>query len=309
MSRISQPTVTQVRLAFMVTALGGLLFTFDLPLLRLSQAGQWTMIFTRGMFLFTAISMMWWMARVRGDKTPFIAGGAGLLVILTSTIGNMSYIGAALNTNAANVVFIIALTPVIAAAMSRVILGERVHPVTWLATAIAFLGVGIIAWDGISAGRVAGDALALVSAFCSASAFTVIRATGKKVATSLAIGSLISALIAVVFFPVSLGSLAASGEYGIAAWIWLGINGFIAIPLATVLLASGPRVLPSADVGMFFLLETVLTPVWIWLIFGEKLSSTVLVGGAIVIATLVIHSWWRLALSLRQPMPNALPSL
>ena len=59
MSRVTQPSVRQIRIAFLITALGGLLFTFDLPLLRLSQADQWTMVFTRGIFLFLSISAVW----------------------------------------------------------------------------------------------------------------------------------------------------------------------------------------------------------------------------------------------------------
>ncbi len=54
--------------------------------------------------------------------------------------------------------------------------------------------------DGIQGGHVLGDMLALVSAVCTAAAFTIIRASGKNVATSLAVGSLSSALIALVFF-------------------------------------------------------------------------------------------------------------
>lgn len=303
-----QPTAGQIRVAFLITALGGLLLTFDLPLLRLANVDQWTMVFARGLMLFTAIACIWMIARKRGgEQAPFIAGGAGLLVAFTSAIGNMSYIGAVMQTNAANVVFIIALTPVIAAAMSRLILGEKVHMFTWIATAISFVGAGIIAGDGLQTGQAAGDLLALASAFCSAAAFTVIRATGKKVATSLALGSLTSALIAFAFFNVTPATLLGDGFYGVPAWGWLALNGFIAIPLATIFLASGPRVLPTADVSMFFLLETVLTPLWIWLIFGEVPSTSVLIGGIIVITTLVIHSWWRLSLSVRHQPVRLMP--
>ena len=306
MSRKPQPTNGQIRVAFLITALGGLLFTFDLPLLRLANADQWTMVFARGILLFTAITGVWLLARNRGGgQAPFIAGGAGLLVAVTSTAGNISYIGAVVQTNAANVVFIIALTPVIAAVLSRLILGEKVHVLTWIATAFSFIGVAIIAWDGLQSGRTTGDLLALTSAFCSASAFTVIRATGKKVATSLALGSLSSAIIAVGFFTVTPLALLGEGFYGVPAWGWLALNGFIAIPLATVLLASGPRVLPAADVSMFFLLETVLTPVWVWLIFGELPGPAVMIGGAIVITTLVIHSGWRLSLSVKHQPPRS----
>lgn len=299
MASLLRPSAGEIKVAFLVTALGGLLFTLDLPLLRLSMADQWTMVFTRGLFLFSAIAGAWGIMRLLGRQTaPFIVGGAGLAVALASAVGNMCYIGAVVHTDAANVVFIIALTPVIAAAMSHVLLRERVHPFTWAATAAAFLGAALITSEGLRTGNWAGDGLAFASAFCSAAIFTIIRATGSKVATSLAVGSLASALVAAVFFGISPSSLLQSGAFGVPAWAWLALNGLIAIPLATVLLARGPRVLPSADVSMFFMLETVLTPVWIWLLFGEVPGERVLLGGAVVVSALLAHSVWRLRVSL-----------
>lgn len=295
---LTQPSSHQVRVALILTGLGGLLFTLDLPLLRLSLADQWTMVFTRGLFLFTAISASWLFSNWRGRETPpFIAGKAGLAVALTSTIGNTAYIGAVTHTDAANVVFLIALTPLLAAALSRLVLGERVHMMTWTATLTALCGAGLIASQGLHTGNWAGDALALVSATCSATIFTIIRATRSKVATSLALGSLSSAMLALLVFGVTPAAILAPGSWGLPAWFWLALNGLVAIPLATVLLAQGPRVLPSADVSMFFMLETVLTPVWVWLLFGEVPSPPVLQGGAIIIITLLVHSWWRLRLS------------
>jgi drug/metabolite transporter (DMT)-like permease len=162
------------------------------------------------------------------------------------------------------------------------------------------MGVAIIVWDGVGAGKVFGDLLALVSACCTAGAFTIIRASKKNVATSLAVGSLVSALVALIFFDVSPASLLAPASFGVPGWIWVALNGLVAIPLASTLIANGPRFLPSADVSMFFLLETVLTPVWIWLIFAEAPTRTVLIGGLIVILTLAAHSCWRLQTTLRR---------
>ncbi len=170
------------------------------------------MVFTRGIFLFVAITTAWAFARsYRRERTPFIDGWAGLTVVLTSTVGNMAYIGAVVQTDAANVVFIIALTPVIAATLSRLVLGERVHPFTWIATIVAFIGAGVIVRDGLQGGHAAGDMLAFLSAFCSASALTIIRASGKNVATSFGVGSLFSALLAVTLFGAAPLSLGAAG--------------------------------------------------------------------------------------------------
>ncbi len=306
MSFDSSPSGRQVGAAFFITALGGLLFTFDLPLLRLSMADQWTMIFVRGLLLFTTLSFGWAVARWMGDRAPYIAGGAGIAVACASTIGNMSYIGAVVHAPAANVVFLIALTPVIAATLSHVVLGEKVHAYTWSATILALCGATLIASQGIDSGHWVGDGLAMVSAFCSATILTIIRATGRKVATSLALGSLASSIIALTCFHIVPSTLLGMGAFGVPTLLWLGLNGLLVMPLATVLLARGPRLLPSADVSMFFMLETILTPIWTWMLFAEAPSPRVLAGGLLLILTLLAHSWWRLAISLR-PTPDLVP--
>ncbi len=298
----------KVSAALLITGLGGLLFTFDLPLLRLAMADQWTMVFVRGLMLFATLSAAWLVARAMGDRTPFLAGAAGIAVAAASALGNISYIGAVVSAPAANVVFLVALTPVIAAALSHLVLGEKVHPYTWGATLLALGGAGVIASQGIVRGNWVGDGLAVVSAFCSATILTIIRATGKKVATSLALGSLASSILALAVFDVSPLSLLEPGGFGIPALVWLALNGLVAMPLATALLARGPRLLPSADVGMFFMMETVLTPLWAWFLFGEVPTGRVMMGGALLIVTLLVHSGWRLAVSLRPlGVPHANP--
>ena len=299
MSFENSPSGRQIGAAFILTACGGLLFTFDLPLLRLSMADQWTMVFVRGLLLFATLSFGWFMARLMGDRAPFLAGAAGIAVACTSTIGNISYIGAVVHAPAANVVFLIALTPVIAASLSHLVLGEKVHAYTWGATILALCGAALITSQGIDSGHWVGDALAIASAFCSATILTIIRATGRKVATSLALGSLASSLIALTLFGIVPSSLLGTGAFGLPSLLWLGLNGLLVMPLATVLLARGPRILPSADVSMFFMLETILTPIWTWMLFAEMPSPRVLMGGLLLIVTLLAHSWWRLAVSLR----------
>ena len=299
----SQPSGRQIGAAFFITALGGLLFTFDLPLLRLSMADQWTMVFVRGILLFSTLSFGWLVARWMGDRAPYLAGGAGIAVACASTLGNISYIGAVVHAPAANVVFLIALTPVIAASLSHIVLGEKVHAYTWCATLLALCGATLIASQGIDSGHWIGDFLAVISAFCSATILTIIRATGRKVATSLALGSLASSIIALSFFHIVPSTLFGLGAFGLPTLLWLGLNGLMVMPLATVLLARGPRLLPSADVSMFFMLETILTPVWTWMLFGEAPSPRVLAGGLLLIVTLLAHSWWRLAVSMRPATP------
>lgn len=270
----------------LLTGLGGVLFTFDIPLLRLADADQWTMIFARGLFLAAAITAWWFFYyRARGQKVPFINGKAGVIVAITNTLANIMFIAAVTQTTAANLVFILALNPIFCAVLAWMFLNERIHFWTWLAVGLSFFGVSIIVWDGLTTGTFIGDALALAVALCTATALTVIRKTGKNVVTSLAVGSFASAIIASFW--------AAPLAMSAAGWGWVGLNGLLVIPLASALIALGPRYLPAPEVAMFFLLDTVLTPLWIWMIFSELPTTQSMIGGALVIATLSVHSFWR----------------
>ncbi len=311
----SSNTDSAVRFGLLITTIGGLLFTIDLPLLRMAGGDKWSMGVARGLFLFISISAVWFFMRQRnGDKSPYIHGKAAWAVVFTNTIANIAYMAAVVETNAANVVFIIALVPVLTAVFSRIFIQEPIHMFTWIATVLALVGVGIIVREGLSLGKAWGDLFALICATCTAAAFTIIRASGKNVATSLALGSLMSALVSLGVLIVaapsisdSLATLHNAAYLGMPTWFWVALNGLIFIPLASSLIANGPRYLPSADVSMFFLLETVLTPVWIWLLFAEAPTSQVLTGGAIVIITLVGHSLWRLGSTLKSAPTPAYP--
>jgi drug/metabolite transporter (DMT)-like permease len=277
-----------------------LLFTLDLPLLRMAGNDKGTLIFVRGIFLFLSITVVWFFVNARSaTKLPYLAGWAGVAVMVTNAMANVALISANTITTTANVAFIIALVPLLTAIFSRIFIKEPVHLVTWAATIFALEGVGVIFWDSLRFGNVLGDLLALLCACCTAAAFTIIRASKKNVATSLALGSLISAVFAYFTMPVDLSTLASQITLGANGWVWLGLNGLLVIPLASTLIANAPRYLPSADVSMFFLLETLLAPVWVWLIFSEKPSWAVIVGGTVVIATLLAHSLWRLSTTLQ----------
>ena len=62
----------------------------------------------------------------------------------------------------------------------------------------------------------------------------------------------------------------------------------VAIPFVLVTLA--PRYITAAEVNLFFLLETILGPLWVWLIIKEQPSFETIIGGSIIIVTIVTHS-------------------
>ena len=263
-----------------------MLYTFDIPLLRLAKADPSTLIFARGILLLVAITILWIaINRYRKSRTPFINGLAGVTVAVTSILANMMFLTAVNRTTAANLVFILALNPVFCAVFAWLFLREKMHRWTWAAIFLAFAGVGVIVWDGLKAGTYVGDILAVGVAMCMAIALTVVRKTRKNLITSLAIGSLASALC-VSFW-------AEPASLPLTSWGWIAINGLVVVPLGAGLIAVGPRYLPAPEVAMFFLLDVVFTPIWMWLILHELPTFRAFIGGLIVFLTLLAHSTWR----------------
>ncbi len=79
--------------------------------------------------------------------------------------------------------------------------------------------------------------------------------------------------------------------------IWLLLMGFAVITPATALITLGPRYISAPEVGLLFLLETAFGPLWVWLVLSETPSALSLLGGFIVVASLMIHALWGLRLS------------
>ncbi|MFZ5674232.1 MAG: DMT family transporter [Pseudomonadota bacterium] len=287
------------RRGLLLTAIGAVLFTFDVPLIRLAATeNPWTLMFARGLLLFLAMTVLW-MVFQRGwrGSVAYISGAGGIIAAISSTLANLMFLAAVTETTAANLVFIIGLNPVICAVLAWIVLKEHVPWQTWLAIALALFGVGIIGWGGHIAGTSKGDLLAFGVACCMAVTLTAARWSGKNIMTSLAIGALASACIAAFWAePAALPPV---------SWGWLAVNALIVVPVAMALLIIGPRYLPASEVAMFFLLELILTPLWMWLIFGETPTREAFIGGTIVFFTLLGHSIWRLTSGGRSPVVTA----
>lgn len=282
----------------MLSFLGGMLLSFDVPLLKLSGADTWTIIYVRGTMLFVAMFLFWlFVNRLRDNKTRFINGKTGYVIAILAGVANIMFVASISLTSVANVVFILAFNPMFAGLLGRIFLKERLGPATWIAIGCSLSGVLLIVGEGLQIGTWQGDLLALGVAIIMAASLTIIRYSGTNQSLSVGAGHLLSAIVAAPF--------ALPGSLSAAGWGWLAINGFLVAPAATALLLIGPRYVAAAVVAMFFLLETVLTPIWMWAIFAEKPTTLSMIGGAIVIASLIAHSLWRFKTKRRDaPVPQ-----
>ena len=63
----------------------------------------------------------------------------------------------------------------------------------------------------------------------------------------------------------------------------------VAIPFVLVTIA--PRFITAAEVNLFFLLETILGPIWVWIVIKEQPNLETILGGLVIIITIGIHSF------------------
>ncbi len=209
-------------------------------------------------------------------------GVAGVAVSLCVATASASFIAALNHASVARVLFILAVAPVLAALLARVTLGEPITRRSVVAMAVALAGVTLML-GAPGEGSVAGDGLAFLAA-SSFAAMVVITRWRHDVSMAPAT-CLSQAILVAAFLP-----FASPGEIGGDDVGWLAALGIGQIGLGFALLTVGARLIPAAQVGLITLLEVVLGPVWVWLALDERPSTLTLVGGAIVIAAIVIQT-------------------
>jgi drug/metabolite transporter (DMT)-like permease len=274
------------RKGLLLTTIGGLALSMDIPLIRLSSGNVWSVLAARSLAtIFVAFVALIVIRRVTGSLRNTLPGWIGLPVGLFYGLTTITFLLAIYYTTAANVVFIIALNPMFTALLSWIFLKER-PALSTIVTMIAMIfGVGLIVWGGMEGGHFLGDALSVLASFSIACAITISRASRRD----MGFASLLSAIIpaAVGLYHVMPSSIAIDHP----AWILL--DGAVLMPLSFWCLATGTRFLSAPEVAMFYLLETILAPIWVWLIFAEAPSSITLAGGLVLILALAVHSLWQ----------------
>lgn len=264
---------------------GVLTLSPDALLVRLIEAERATLLFWRalleGLTLLAAITLI---HRGRVIASVLAMGRWGIVATLNFAVSTILFVSSITLTTAANTLFMLATAPLFAALISRLFLRERIARRTAVAIGCAFIGIGIIFAGGIGGGTLAGDVLGLAAAISLAAQLSVARhARHVNLVPALALGMLlVAALVGTTF--------AEPFNVGDRDWLWLGLMGLVVVPLAFGLLTLAPRYIPSPEVGLIMQLEAVLGPLWVWLVVSEVPATATFVGGAIVLATLTVHS-------------------
>jgi drug/metabolite transporter (DMT)-like permease len=196
-------------------------------------------------------------------------------------------------TTVANVLVMMALGPFVTALLARVFIGHSIPARTWLAIAMAGAG---IAWmyggQTDLSSRLGGTLVALLVPLAGASNWTVVqhsRSHGKNIdlVPAVLLGAVISSLATL---PLALPFSATLHDVAL-----LALLGLFQLAIPCVLAVLCASVLKAPEVALLALLEVIFGILLAWFGANEVPGPSVLTGGALVIAALVINELigWR----------------
>tara|TARA_B100000214_G_C23940664_1_gene615561 strand:- start:87 stop:965 length:879 start_codon:yes stop_codon:yes gene_type:complete len=262
--------------------------TPDSLFIRLSNVDTWGLVFYRGIIPFLTVFLgMLLIYKLNFFKILFSSGYHGLIYVGTFSVTNITFVVSIQNTNVANTLVMIATAPMLSAILGSIFLKEPPDKKTWISIIITFLAIIYIFSDSLKLGNFYGDILGFITAIgLAVGAVTIRSAKTKNLVPAAVIGKLFVASFALFFIE--------SFILEDRDLIIVPLMCILCVAIPFVLVTIAPRFIPAEEVNLFFLLETIIGPIWVWLIIKEQPSVETLFGGIVIITTIAIHSFLKL---------------
>src|SRR5262249_40731377 len=247
-------------------------FGFSLAglLARAAPVDTWSMVFWRNLFGCAALLLVLLQAKEGGFGELLRRLRVwGWATVATSSLATLCFLAAFAHTSVADVAILYATAPLMTALLAWLSLGERVPARTLVAAILALVGVGIMMAGALGRGTLLGDALAFLMALFMSVMTVCARRHGSLPALSTAFIASLAAGLA----PLPLGLVAGASFAGSAAQLlWLGLFGIATMAVALPCYLAGAKLVPAGQAMLLSALELPLSPLWVWLAFGERVT-------------------------------------
>jgi drug/metabolite transporter (DMT)-like permease len=208
---------------------------------------------------------------------PVILGG---LALSATTI---LFVYANKLTTAANAIVLQYTAPIFIVIFSAVFLKKRVTKLDILAVIVVFAGIALFFFDQLAADALLGNILAILAGVAFAGLFLINNLKTAKPEEAMLLGHIINAVVAVPF-------IVRNVTFEPIAWGVVVLLGVFQLGLANVLFSIGIKTTPAIAASLIATVEPLLNPLWVMLFIGEKPGVWALVGGVIVLVTIVVYN-------------------
>jgi DME family drug/metabolite transporter len=275
--------------AVLLILLGGTFMSFvGLYMRLLSEADGFQILFYRSLSLSFMVGLVCCLRRrvmpltflKSIDRTDFLIG-------LVISLAFACYVFAMLYTTVASTLLILSATPFMTATIGWLWISERPKAITWVAMAFASAGIYFMVKSGHQLGNNVGNVLALLSGFWFALMLVMARRSGKDdILGGTFIGGVICILIG-----ASMAFLVGTGLKVLTLDLFIiFVMGAFGIGIGIAFVTWGASHVPAAEVSILVLIESVLGPIWPWLLLGETMTLSEIFGGALVLASVFVFA-------------------
>ncbi len=272
--------------SILLMIIGSVAISFNgLVLRKIDLADDWTIIFYRAL-AFSSSILCYLFFKYRKDIFKIIkkVGYYGLMGGVVLGISNIFFILSMMSISVANTVFTISLIPFITALLAFLVLREKLAKITIYTMMGAFIGLSVMFYASLQIGALWGNIMALLTAICF-SVFTIILRLNKNIDMLPCL--LLSGIIAMSISSIQkMGALQISSHDFLLCFLLGGVmSGFVNCCFVFAI-----RHLIAAEVTLFFFIEIALSPFWVWFFLNETVNEDTLIGGIIILVSLLIRS-------------------
>ena len=267
--------------------LGGFFMSFvGLMMKMIIDASGFQILFFRSMSL-SLVVIIFACIITKSDPKTFMKrlDRFDLLMGIFLSLAFATYVFSMLYTSVASTLFILGITPFLAAIIAWYYLKEKPKLIVWITMIVATTGVFLMVSDGMVFGKTFGNILAFFSALLFAMTLVVARYSKKEnVLGGTFLGGAFACLIGLIAsLLLNHGLLISSYDLSLSLFM-----GAFTIGLGITLVTTGTPFVPAAEVSLLVLIESVLGPIWVWIFLSEAMTTFELVGGILIFAALII---------------------
>jgi len=296
-------TATDTRNGVALVLIAGVLWsTVGIGIRLIEDAAVWQILLYRSISLTVFLYIL---IRIRSGYSPFRQiRQTGMPAVIAGLALVGAYAGgiyAIQTTSVANALLLFASAPFMAAVVGWIVLREPVRRATWVAIAVALVGIGIMVSDKSSGGHLLGSLAAIASAFGFAVFTVALRwgRTGEMLPAVFLSGIFAIGITATICLATGLSLVLTLNDGAIASAM-----GVFQVGAGLVLYTLGSRNLPAAELTLLSLAEVLLAPFWVWLFLAETPTDATLIGGFVLLVAIAGNA---LSGARRRPPPITSP--
>ena len=252
-------------------------------------ANLWQILFWRQTFFAIIVALYLVITyKKKFFKSFYNSGLSGFIGGIFLGIGFAAYVFSMYTTTVANTNFIITTETIFLAVFGYFFLKEKIDLITFIAIILGMSGVLLILGNSLSiqsSEQFIGNIVAFIMPISFAILVVIIRKYPK---VDMVPAQFTAGILAAIIGYFIAGKLSISPHDLFLALM----AGFFQIGFGFILITIGSQTTPSAVVGVLMLTEAVFGPLWAWLFINEIPPMSVLIGGGIIIFSILFQSFY-----------------